>query len=83
MMYAYKSLAEEAADLEAVIAERFPELSDEDRNQFCAAVLYKVADLYRCGADSYRYSEEVILVSHGDDARVVGKRALLIHNKEA
>lgn len=72
----YKSLAEEAVDLEAIVAERFPGLSDEDRGQFCAAVLYKVADLYRFGGES------VQLVSYDADGRMQGRRALLILKKE-
>lgn len=45
----YKSLAEEAADLEAVLAERFPGLSAEDRALFCSSALRKIASLYRRG----------------------------------
>jgi len=82
MAHAYKSLAEEAADLEAVLAERFPELSDEDRGRFCAAVLYKVADLYRWGAKPFRYSEEVVLVSLDGQGLETGRRPLLTRKRE-
>ncbi len=76
-MAGYKSLAEEAADLEAIIAERFPGLSEEDRGRFCASVLHKVADLYRWGAKPFRYSEDVVLVSLNPDGDETGRRPLL------
>lgn len=46
----YRSVQEEAAALEAVVADRYPSMSAEDRAMFPAAVLYKVTDLYRSGA---------------------------------
>lgn len=82
-MARYKTLAEEAADLEAVLAERFPGLSDEDRGQFCAAVLHKVAFLYRQGAKPFRYSEDIALVSRTPDRIETARMPLLINSQEA
>jgi hypothetical protein len=67
----YGTVHEEAAALEAVIADRYPAMTPEDRAMFAAAVLYKVTDLYRRGGT-------VVLESYDSAGRPVGRRPLVI-----
>jgi hypothetical protein len=72
-----RSLAEEAADLEAIVADRFPGLSPQDRAQFCASTLRKVACLYQRGAN-------VILAVVDDKGEPTGGwQALLIQERRS
>lgn len=67
----YRTLQEEAAALESVVAVRYPTMTAEDRAEFCAAVLHKVADLYGAG-------RTVVLESFDSDGRPIGLRPLVL-----
>lgn len=69
----YGTVNEEATALEAAVADRYPDLSVEDRNRFAAAVLHKLAGMYRRGAT-------VRLQAIGTDGQPEGWMALVLED---
>lgn len=80
-MARYGTVQEEAAALEAVIAERFPNISPEVLAQFCSSTLHKVAAMYRTDIPRHQHHSSVKLVGYDADGRELGHQPLLIERE--